>query len=131
MPKVLIVDDDAQATALIADVLNMYGYETETLNISAKTIEVATPFKPDVFVLDLMMPPPDGFKLCRMLRADPNFRHTPILIVTALNDTDSKIVALGAGASDYLAKPFEIDELALKVKTLLEKKASNVGKPKP
>ena len=130
MPKVLIVDDDAQATALIADVLNMYGYETETLNVSAKTIEVATSFKPEVFVLDLMMPPPDGFKLCRMLRADPNFRHTPILIVTALNDTDSKIVALGAGASDYMAKPFEIDELALKVKTLLEKKASNVGKPK-
>ena len=66
-----------------------------------------------------MMPPPDGFKLCRMLRADPTFRRTPILIVTALDDTDSRIVAIGAGASDYLVKPFRIEELASKVKHLL------------
>lgn len=131
MPKILIVDDDIQATALIADVLSVHGYETATLNESAKTLEIANTVKPDIFVLDLMMPPPDGFKLCRMLRADPNFKHTPILIVTALDDTDSKIVALGAGANDYLAKPFQIDELALKVGALLQKKASNAGKPKP
>lgn len=131
MPKILIVDDDIQATALIADVLSVHGYETTTLNESVKTLEIANTVKPDIFVLDLMMPPPDGFKLCRMLRADPNFKHTPILIVTALDDTDSKIVALGAGANDYLAKPFQIDELALKVGALLQKKASNAGKPKP
>lgn len=130
MPKVLIVDDDVQATALIQDVLSMHGYETTVVNESAKAIETATAVDPDIFVLDLMMPPPDGFRLCRMLRADPNFAHTPILIVTALGDTDSKIVALGAGANDYLAKPFQIDELASKVKTLLEKKASNAGKAK-
>lgn len=130
MPKVLIVDDDVQATALIQDVLSMHGYETTVVNESAKAIETATAVDPDIFVLDLMMPPPDGFRLCRMLRADPNFAHTPILIVTALGDTDSKIVALGAGANDYLAKPFQIDELASKVKTLLGKKASNAGKAK-
>lgn len=130
MPKVLIVDDDVQATALIQDVLSMHGYETTVVNESAKAIETANAVDPDIFVLDLMMPPPDGFRLCRMLRADPNFAHTPILIVTALGDTDSKIVALGAGANDYLAKPFQIDELASKVKTLLEKKASNAGKAK-
>ena len=131
MPKILIVDDDVQATALIADVLSLHGHEATTLNVSAKTLEVANTVKPDIFVLDLMMPPPDGFKLCRMLRADPNFRHTPILIVTALDATDSKIVALGAGASDYLAKPFQVDELAMKVQALLQKKASNAGKPNP
>jgi DNA-binding response OmpR family regulator len=130
MPKILIVDDDVQATALIADVLSVHGYETAVLNESAKAMETAHTFQPDIFVLDLMMPPPDGFKLCRMLRADPNFKHTPILIVTALGDTDSKIVALGAGANDYLAKPFQIDELASKVRILLEKKASNAGKPR-
>jgi DNA-binding response OmpR family regulator len=130
MPKVMIVDDDIQATALLDDVLSMHGYETTVVNESAKAIETAAAVNPDIFVLDLMMPPPDGFKLCRMLRAEPNFARTPILIVTALDDTDSKIVALGAGANDYLAKPFQIDELAAKVKTLLEKKASNAGKAK-
>jgi DNA-binding response OmpR family regulator len=54
-----------------------------------------------------------------MLRAEPQFKHTPILIVTALDDTDSKIVAIGAGANDYLVKPFLIEELLAKVKELL------------
>jgi DNA-binding response OmpR family regulator len=81
---------------------------------------VAKLVHPDLFVLDLMMPPPDGFKLCRMLRADPNFKQIPILIVTALGDTDSRIVAMGAGANDYLAKPFGIEDLAARVKKLLD-----------
>ena len=55
------------------------------------------------------MPEPDGFKLCRMLRTNMNFVRTPIIIVTALNNEDSKVVALGAGANDYLTKPFHID----------------------
>jgi DNA-binding response OmpR family regulator len=59
--------------------------------------------------------------LCRMLRANPKFFLTPIIIVTALNDTDSRIVAFGAGANDYLVKPFHIDELASKIKALLDR----------
>ena len=121
MAKILIVDDDVQATTLINEVLSAYGYETTVVNESAKAIEVANLVNPDIFVLDLMMPPPDGFKLCRMLRADPNFKQTPILIVTALGDTDSRIVAMGAGANDYLAKPFGIDDLSSKVQNLLTK----------
>jgi DNA-binding response OmpR family regulator len=120
MAKIQIVDDDIQATTLLHEVLSAYGYETVVVNDSAKAIEVANTAHPDVFVLDLMMPPPDGFKLCRMLRADPNFKLTPILIVTALGDIDSRIVAMGAGANDYLAKPFEIADLASRVQKLLE-----------
>ena len=67
--------------------------------------------KPDLFILDLMMPEPDGFKLCRMLREDPVFKTTPIVIITALSDIDSKMVAIGAGANDYLTKPFHIEHL--------------------
>ena len=119
MAKILIVDDDVQATTLINEVLSIHGYETVVVNESALAMAVAKLVHPDIFVLDLMMPPPDGFKLCRMLRADPNFKQTPILIVTALGDTDSRIVALGAGANDYLAKPFGIDELNSKVQNLL------------
>lgn len=111
MPKIIVVDDDKTATALFEQVLMMNKYDVVTLNDSAKTVETATEVKPDLIILDLMMPEPDGFKVCRMLRAEPLFRRTPIIIVTALNDLDSKLVAMGAGASDYLVKPFHIDQL--------------------
>lgn len=111
MAKIIVVDDDKAATALFEQVLLMNGYEVITLNESGKTIETANAEHPDLFILDLMMPQPDGFKLCRMLRADPAYKRTPILIVTALNDTDSRLVAIGAGANDYLVKPFHIREL--------------------
>jgi DNA-binding response OmpR family regulator len=120
MAKIVIVDDDVQATALISEVLMAYGYQTVVVNESKVAVAVAKLVHPDLFVLDLMMPPPDGFKLCRMLRADPNFKQIPILIVTALGDTDSRIVAMGAGANDYLAKPFGIEDLAARVKKLLD-----------
>lgn len=115
----MVVEDDIPASNFIADVLMMAGYEAVVVNESWKAIEVADSTSPHAFLLDLMMPPPDGFKLCRMLRAHPTFKYTPILIVTALDNTDSKIVAIGAGANDYLVKPFHIDDLTTKVKDLL------------
>jgi two-component system cell cycle response regulator len=118
--RVMVVEDDEAASMFMAEILEMEGYEAIVVNESFKAMEIASSRLPHAFLLDLMMPPPDGFKLCRMLRADPIFRHTPIMIVTALDDTDSRIVAIGAGANDYLVKPFHIDELTLKVKSLLE-----------
>ena len=115
----MVVEDDEAASMFMAEVLEMEGYEAIVVYDSTKAIETAHSMFPQCILLDLMMPPPDGFKLCRMLRADPTFRRTPILIVTALDDTDSRIVAIGAGANDYLVKPFRIDDLALKVRKLL------------
>ena len=121
MAKIMVVDDDKEFTTLYKDYLNMVGFETVVENQSWKAIESAGFAKPDLFILDLMMPEPDGFKLCRMLRANTNFIRTPIIIVTALNDEDSKLVALGAGANDYLTKPFHIDELKSRINSLLER----------
>src|SRR5512141_1910210 len=121
MPKIMVVDDDKEFTTLYKEYLTMVGFETITENQSWKAIEVANEAKPDVFLLDLMMPEPDGFKLCRMLRTNMNFVRTPIIIVTALNDEDSKLVALGAGANDYLVKPFHIDDLKSRINWLLAK----------
>lgn len=121
MPKIMVIDDDEEFTTLYKEYLKMVGFDAVSENQSSKAMELAHSVKPDVFVLDLMMPAPDGFQLCRMLRADPNFQRTPIIIVTALNDEDSKIVAVGAGANDYLTKPFHIEELKLRINTLLEK----------
>jgi DNA-binding response OmpR family regulator len=121
MPKIMVVDDDKEFTTLYKEYLTMVGFEAIAENHSWKAMDVANAAKPDLFLLDLMMPEPDGFKLCRMLRANPNFRRTPIIIVTALNDEDSKVVAIGAGANDYLTKPFHIDELKSRINTLLER----------
>jgi len=99
----------------------MVGFDAISENQSSLVMELAYIEKPDVFVLDLMMPEPNGFQLCRLLRADPNFKHTPIIIVTALTDLDSKMVAMGAGANDYLTKPFHIDALKSRINKLLER----------
>lgn len=121
MTKILIVDDDRQATTLLEKVLSSVGYETAAVNDSTQAIHTALMLSPDLIVLDLMMPDPDGFKVCRMLRELPKFTLTPIIIVTALDNSDSKIVAFGAGADDYLTKPFHIDELTQRVKDLLDR----------
>ncbi len=119
MAKIMVVEDDKQASTFLAEVLMMEGHFPIVVNESSKAMAMAEATVPDAFLLDLMMPDPDGFKLCRMLRANPRFMMTPIIIVTALDDTDSRIVAFGAGANDYLVKPFHIQDLTSKVNDLL------------
>ena len=120
-PKIMVVEDDKDYIILYKEYLTLVGYEAITEQHSSKAMEVARALKPDLFILDLMMPEPDGFKLTRMLREDPDFRRTPIIIITALNDLDSKLVALGSGANDYLTKPFHIEDLQARIDILLEK----------
>lgn len=129
-PKIMVVEDDKDYIILYKEYLTLVGYEAITEQHSSKAIDVARALKPDLFILDLMMPEPDGFKLTRMLREDPDFRRTPIIIITALNDLDSKLVALGSGANDYLTKPFHIEDLQARINILLEKaKAIQDQKP--
>jgi len=120
MKKILIVDDDKEITGLFEKFLTMQGYEATALNESSQALETANTILPDLIILDLMMPQPDGFKLCRMFRKERKFAYTPIIIVTALNDKDSKVVAYGAGANDYLIKPFPITELGERVKSFFQ-----------
>ncbi len=121
MVKVMIVEDDVQASTFLAEILTTEGYVPIVVNESSRAMGMANATLPDAFLLDLMMPEPDGFPLCRMLRSNPNFALSPIIIVTALDDTDSRIVAFGAGANDYIVKPFHINELTSKLEDLIEK----------
>ena len=121
----MIVEDDEQASAYMAEALAKQGYDPIVVNESSRAIKIAEVTLPQAFLLDLVMPPPDGFKLCRMLREHPDFRLSPILIVSALNATDSKIVVLGAGANNFLVKPFRADDLIEKVQDLLEDSFGN------
>ena len=122
MTKILMVDDDKLVTDLLEKLLKADGYQTVTVNDSTKAIEVAKAESPDLVLLDLMMPQPDGFRVCRMLREVPTFKKLPIIIVTALDDSDSRAVAFGAGANDYLTKPFHPDELSEKIVAALEER---------
>ena len=121
MAKILIVDDDEQATTLLEKVLAIKGHQATSLNDSAETIQVATSTSPDLILLDLMMPEPNGFEVCKMLRADPNLSQIPIVIITAMDDNESKETAYAAGANDYLTKPFRIDALAEAIESLIGK----------
>lgn len=121
MAKILIVDDDKQITDLVSKILLVEGHEPTSLNDSTKTMELAGSLTPDLFVLDLMMPEPNGFELCRYLRANTTFKNTPIVIITAMDDSDSKAIAYVAGANDYITKPFNPSDLAKRVKVLLDK----------
>lgn len=121
MAKVMVVEDDVQASTFIAEVLITEGYVPIVVNESSRAMGMANATLPDAFLLDLMMPEPDGFRLCRMLRAHPKFVGSPIIIVTALDDLDSRIVAFGAGANDYIVKPFLIGDLTSKLNALLDK----------
>lgn len=115
----MVIDDDEDFTHLYKTALDATGFEASVVNQSTVAIEMAYLVQPDIFVIDLMMPDIDGFQLCRMLRADTHFTRTPIIIVTALTDEDSKQIAIGAGANDYLTKPFHIDELKARINSLL------------
>ena len=119
MTKIMIVDDDIDTTNILERILEFEGYEPTSVNDSTLAVQEAILLQPDLFLLDLMMPEIDGFKLCRMLRANPAFAYTPIIIVTALADEDSRIVAYGAGANGYVTKPYLPQELILKIKDLI------------
>ena len=121
MTKIMIVDDDKEATDLLENLLKMEGYAPVSVNDSTKATERANTENPDIFLIDLMMPEIDGFKLCRLLRADSKFAHTPVIIITALSDIDSRAVAYGAGATDYLTKPYHPNELKSIIKGLINK----------
>lgn len=117
MAKILIVDDDEKVTTLLGRYLSSLGYQITAINQSSKAMAAAEALRPDLFILDIMMPHPDGFTLTSMLREDVKFARTPILIITALDNSNSRATTLGANG--YLAKPFNLDDLAAKIVELI------------
>ena len=119
MTKILVVDDDIHATTLFKTLLTAKGYEAIIVNDSEAAVEVADSTNPDLIILDLMMPEPNGYQVCRMLRTDPKFSNTPIVIFTAMGDNESKEAALNAGANEFLTKPFRVEDLMHRIKELI------------
>ncbi len=118
MPKILIVDDDVTITELMKALVTMEGHQPTTVNDSLQAMEIANSVNPDLITLDLMMPGLTGFELCQILHDDPKFTNTPIVIISAKDDPESKEKALRAGAKDYITKPFGVDDFINKIKEL-------------
>lgn len=118
MSKILIIDDDVTMTELLKTLMKIDGHAPTTVNDSTKAVEIARSIDPDLITLDLMMPGLTGFEVCELLHGDPKFVDIPIIIVSASDDSESKARAMKAGATDYITKPFEADELMHRVRTL-------------
>jgi DNA-binding response OmpR family regulator len=116
--KVLVVEDEPTLLETLEYNLSRQGYEVYTAADGLAALEVARQERPDVIVLDVMLPGIDGFEVCRILRREMNL---PILMLTARAEEVDKIVGLEVGADDYLTKPFSMRELLARVKALLRR----------
>ena len=121
MPYILLVDDEAEMLGTLTRVLGREGYEIARA-LSAKEAWQKVVFRrPDLMILDIVMPGMDGLTLCQQLRGDGRFIDLPILFLTARNNTDDVVAGLDAGGDDYVMKPFEIPELTARVRALLRR----------
>jgi DNA-binding response OmpR family regulator len=117
--RILIIEDEAPMRAALEDLLAAEGYRVLTAADGAAGLDRALAEKPDLILLDVMMPKLDGFALCAELRRHAN--AVPVLMLTAKGQVDDRVHGLDAGADDYLVKPFSTDELLARVRALLRR----------
>jgi len=115
---ILIVEDDPEISRLVADFMRREGFEVVCANDGAAMNAALQKLRPDIIILDLMLPGEDGLSICRRLRADDSI---PILMLTAKSDEIDRVVGLEMGADDYLAKPFGPRELLARVRAILRR----------
>jgi class 3 adenylate cyclase/ActR/RegA family two-component response regulator len=118
-PRILIVDDNPTNVKVLQTRLAAEGYEVVTAADGEEGLAVARRDKPDLILLDVMMPKLDGFEVCRRLRADASFPFTPIVMVTAMADVKDVVAGLEAGGDEYLTKPVDHAALAARVRSML------------
>jgi len=131
MAKILVIDDEMQSVKLIGMLLQRRGYEIVAATLGSQGLEKARAERPDLIVLDIMMPDMDGFEVCRRLRADPTTVGIPVIMFTAKTMVDDKVTGFQAGADDYLTKPVHPDELATRVEALLARSARRQVEAEP
>ena len=121
--KILIVDDEDANLRLLTQWLIPLGYDIELAVNGEEAVRQAREGRPDLIILDIMMPVMDGYEACRILKADPETRNIPIIMATALHERDSRLKGLAVSANDFLSKPIDQAELIIRVQNLLKIKA--------
>jgi two-component system, OmpR family, alkaline phosphatase synthesis response regulator PhoP len=120
-PKILLVDDDPDIIELLAYNLSKEGYETASALDGIQAVEVAKTFKPDLILMDVMMPRQDGIETARQLRQLPEFKDTYILFLTARAEEYTEVAAFDVGADDYIVKPIKPRALISRIKATLRR----------
>lgn len=123
MRRILVVDDDREVVRLIRAYLEQAGFEVLVAYDGDTAVHVIRRDRPDLLLLDLMLPGKDGWEITRLVRGDPALAHTPIIMLTARVDDTDKIIGLELGADDYVTKPFSPGELVSRVKAVLRRVA--------
>ena len=121
MHRVLVVDDESDVTELLQYRLEQEGYRVATLNDPLGFVVKVREFEPDLMLLDIMMPELSGIQLCRIVRADPLMKDIPVIFLSARGEVEDRIKGLEAGAEDYVSKPFNTNELLLRISKMLKR----------
>ncbi len=117
--RILVAEDDRAVRESLVRALQLEGYTVAAANNGAEALEAVRQSQPDVILLDVSMPMVDGLTVCRVLRAEDN--RVPVLMLTARTETSDRVAGLDAGADDYLAKPYDLDELLARLRALLRR----------
>ncbi len=120
--KILIVDDDENICELLRLYLEKDGFKTSIANDGKQAVDSAETYKPDLILLDIMLPILDGWQVCREIRKTSN---VPIIMITAKGETFDKVLGLELGADDYITKPFETKEVIARIKAVLRRIGEN------
>ena len=121
MTKILVIDDDIAINELVKINLELQGYEVKQAFNGTEGFALAKQEEPNLIVLDVMMPEVDGFTVAQRIRQCEGISDTPIIMLTALSQLNDKVNGFDIGVDDYLTKPFEIDELIVRVRALLKR----------
>jgi len=124
MPRILLVDDEQDLVWAVQHSLSDEGHEVLTAYDGMEALAVARRHRPDLVILDIVMPRLDGLQVCRRLRRDPTLAAVPILFLTVRSAIEDRIKGLDEGGDDYLVKPFDLEELKARVKALLRRSRS-------
>lgn len=119
MSRILIVDDEPTIVELLEEHLRSEGYETEHAYSGEEALSRLDTSAPDLVLLDLMLPGMDGYEVCRLMQADSRLNHIPVIMLTARSATPNKVLGYRRGADDYIIKPFDPDELSVRVRAQL------------
>ena len=121
--RILVVEDESAIVDIVCRALRRHGYETESAGDGDAALDKAATLRPDLVILDLMLPKMDGWEVCRRLRAMPETASTPVIMLTARRDERDVLEGLEIGADDYIKKPFSLAELVARVRALLRRTA--------
>ena len=122
--RVLVVDDEPDLVRILEFGLKAAGYQVMTANDGQEGLKKAREQKPDIILLDLMLPKLDGYKVCRLLKFDERYKHIPIMILSARTQEGDQNLAHEMGANRFLTKPYEFSEILQHIQALLKQSAN-------